>query len=241
MKIISNIIDTLHLQRHRSTTRHTYYIMWKKFNQFIAKLDHKPTNWEDRLVLFTGYLVDRQFQSSTIRSYISAMRSVLSEINIWLSQSNYLLTSLTRACRLNNDMITTRLPIHKSLLEVLLHNIAKYFENKHQIYLAILYKALFSRAYYRMFRVGELMMGHHAIQAEHVHVAQNKEKMLFMLFSSKTHTKADKPQLVKITSTPGTTSNCTTKSCLCPFRLLKDYFAFCPHSVADMEHFFCFQ
>ena len=74
----------------------------------------------------------------------------------------------------------------------------KYFEDKGQIYLKILYKTLFSTAYYGLFRVGELTSGSHPVLVGDVHVSENKNKFLFLLRTSKTHWKDVKPQRVKI-------------------------------------------
>ena len=57
MKDIENIVDQLKHQRNRLSTRKNYYCVWKQFNQFFIRLDKKPDNWEERLILFVGYLV----------------------------------------------------------------------------------------------------------------------------------------------------------------------------------------
>ena len=154
----------------------TYHIIWKKFNQFFVKLDSKPRAWEDCLTLFTGYMVDKGFKSTTIRSYISAMKSVLSEIKVKLNIDQSLISSLTRVCKLTNDCVKTRLPIHKDLLQLILNMIKSHYESYGQQYLSILYQALFSTAYYGLFRVRELTFSQHIILAKNVHIAINKNK-----------------------------------------------------------------
>ena len=57
-----------------------YYGIWKTFNQFIVRLDFKPTNWEDRITLFAGHLIHLGRKSNTVKSYISAIKAVLSKI-----------------------------------------------------------------------------------------------------------------------------------------------------------------
>ena len=75
---------------------------------FFIRLDHKPDNLEDRLTLFVGYLVENKKKSSTVRSYILAIKSVLKDDGIDLCEDRYLLTSLTSACKYKNDRVTTR-------------------------------------------------------------------------------------------------------------------------------------
>ena len=108
---MQHIVDKLRSQQYRSSTRHNYYVVWKLFNKFFIRLDQKPDTWKDRLTLFVGYLIDNEKQSSTVKSYISAIKAVLREIGIKLNYDQSLILSLTRACRLVNDQIRTRLPI----------------------------------------------------------------------------------------------------------------------------------
>ena len=86
-------------------------------------------------------------------------------------------------------------------------------------------------AYYGLFRVGELASGEHRVKAGDVHVSYHKRKMLFILRSSKTHTKGSRPQMVKITSLSqnphpevGKLTHKRNKTQHpCPFELLQNY------------------
>ena len=56
---IVNIVDRLKTERVRKSTRANYYGIWRSFNEFFIKLKFiKPNSWEERLVLFAGYLAD---------------------------------------------------------------------------------------------------------------------------------------------------------------------------------------
>ena len=103
-------MERLRRERHRNSTQRTYYAVWKSFNQFFLRLDVKPISWEKRVILFVGYLVDKKRQSSTIRSYVSAIRATLVDINVELNENKILLSSLTRACKLTNDIIMHKFP-----------------------------------------------------------------------------------------------------------------------------------
>ena len=89
------------MNRHRCSTKTSYYGTWKQFNEFFIRLDHKPKSLEDRLVLFVAYLIENKRKSSTIRSYISAIRAVLANDGVTLNDDKVLLMSLTQACKLN--------------------------------------------------------------------------------------------------------------------------------------------
>ena len=136
-------------------------------------------------MLYVGYLVSINKQSCTIRSYVSAIKVVLSDIGIELNENRCLLNSLTRACKLVNDKVCTRLPIKKSLLNCILLQVQKHYAT--QPYQMALYMALFSTAYFGLFRVGELTASEHVVKAVNVRIGQNKNKILFILDSSKTH------------------------------------------------------
>ena len=77
------------------------------------RLDRKLRNWDQRLTLFVGYLIENKKQSSTVKSYISAICAVLQDNGIKLSDDQYLITSLTKACRLVNDKVHHTLKIQR--------------------------------------------------------------------------------------------------------------------------------
>ena len=242
---IKNIIEQLKSQRFRDSTRKNYYAIWKIFNQFFIRLDCKPSTWEDRLTLFVGYLVQNNRQSATVKSYISAIKAVLQEVNVKIHEDRYLLTSLTKACRLKSDTIAIRLPIQKGMLSVLMKNLVEMFSD--QPYLRDLYRALFSTAYFGLFRVGELTKGEHPILAKDVHIGINKKQMLFILRMLKTHWKNVKPQLIKISSECGERADKQSKLTAnrnvlpCPFEILRRYLANQGPFKRDTEPFSVFR
>ena len=77
---------------------------------------------------------------------------------------------------------------------------------------------MLATAYYGMFRVGEIVSSPHIIQARDVHIRENKEKLLFILRSSKTH--YGTLQSVNISATK---LNKKAKQDFCPYQLLKQY------------------
>ena len=91
-----------------------------------------------------------------------------------------------------------------------------------QPYLGILNRALLVTAYYGLFRVGEITQSDHIVKVSDVHIEVNKNKLLFILRSSKTHNEGFKPQQIKITSTQMGTIK-TAGSHECPFKLIKVY------------------
>ena len=76
-KQMCNILEKLKCQTTRKSTSDNYYSIWRKFNQFLIKLDRKPQTWERRVALYGAYLVDIGTQSSTIKSYFSAIKKIL--------------------------------------------------------------------------------------------------------------------------------------------------------------------
>ena len=183
--------------------RQNYYQVWKSFNKFYLNLDIRPKAWEDRIVLYVGHLIAKNRQSATIKSYLSAICVVLKQDKIKLHEDQFLISSLTKACKLRNDKVKLRLPIQKGMLGILLRETKHYFENVlNQPFLSILYQAILSTAYFGLFRIGEVTAGDHPILARDVHIGANKKKILFLLRSSKSHNQGSKPQSVKISSQP---------------------------------------
>ena len=241
---LQEIVDRLKYERNRTSTRKNYHDIWRSFNEFFIRLDSKPEAWEERVTLFIGYLIEeKKAKSCTIKSYLSAIRSVLQEDGVVLCENKFLLSSLTRACRFINDHVRTRLPIHKDMMVILVQEVEKFFLDNNQVYLATLYKAIFSTAYYGLFRIGELASGTHPILACDVHIGTNKDKLLFVLRSSKTHWKDQKPQTVKINSSRiNFKKNAAElpRPHHCPFNLLRDYARIRQTYRRDTEPFFVF-
>ena len=105
--------------------------------------------------------------------------------------------------------------------------------------MGILYKAVFASAYYGLLRVSEVTTGAHPILAKHVQIGLNKNKILFVLGSSKTHDKPMKPQLVKISVRNGKGIT-QARAEYCPFTILHAYINNRPKRSQVAEAFFVF-
>ena len=149
------------------------------------------------------------------------------------------MSTLTWACRIINDKVKTRLPIQCGLLELLLFKVTRYFDGK-QPYLECLYQTLFAICYYGLFRVGELTYSPHVIKAKDVHMAHNKDKLLIILYSSKTHSIAVRPQKVKITSNISEWSGSYHQRHFCPFNLMRRFMRMRGDVLSPSEPFFLF-
>ena len=102
-----NVIrDKLKNSKNRKSTTSNYLSIWRQFNRFVIKLDSKPPTWEERLILFVGQLVQDGMQSSTVRSYISAIKGTLTDDGYIWNENRALLSALTKACKVVNDRVT---------------------------------------------------------------------------------------------------------------------------------------
>ena len=117
---LRNILDKLLMNQTRVSTSKNYLCVWRQFNKFLISLDVMPTLWEDRTSLFVAYLIDKGVQSGTVKSYVSAIKKTLVNDKYDWKDELVLLSSLAKACKLVNDKVRTRLPIHCSLLEMIL-------------------------------------------------------------------------------------------------------------------------
>ena len=232
-------MEHLKLERNRSSTRRNYHTIWKIFSRFYLKLDVKPTEWEDRMTLFIGYLIDQNKKSTTINSYVSAVKAILLEDGVKINADSFLLSSLERACKFRKNKATVCFPIHRQLLDMILKKVDQIFlsKNKNQPYLNILYKAMLATAYYGLFRVGEIAQSPHVIKARDIHIGENKEKLLFILRSSKTH--SGSIQSVKISATK--LKNKEVIRNYCPNDLVKQYLKEWPKYKNNSEPFFIYR
>ena len=194
---MKQIVDKLQNQAYRDSTRMNYHGVWKSFSNFYLKLDVKPKSWDDRITLLVAFLIHTKKKSTTIKSYVSALRATLKSEGICMNHDNAVLATLIKACKLKNNTIQTRLPIRKGLLGILINSLDKYY-NTPQPYLVILFKALLAMTYFGMFRVGKVTKGPHVVKVVDMLIATNKDKLMFILCTSKTHNKGNKPQIIKV-------------------------------------------
>ena len=170
---------------------------------------------------------------------MSAICTVLAEDGIEFQQDSFVLTSLIKASRIRNNVLVTCLPIHKVLLKLILDEVTKFGAELNQPYQKTLYLAFFAMAYYGLLHIGELTHSPHVLLACNVHVGTNKDKILLLLKSSKTHPKGDRSQLIKIAATPvnQTVSN-NKDNKYCPFHLIKNYIKSRPDSMQSANELF---
>ena len=237
---MESIIDRLRMQQNRQSTCKMYLSVWRQFNKFLVRLDRHPKKWEDRTALFVAHLIhDKGMQSSTVKSYISAIKKTLQNDNYDWQDNWILLNSLTRACKLVNDKVRKRLPIKCNLLEMILFEIGNIY-SKQQPYLEYMYKALFAIGYYGMLRVGELTCSPHVLKANNVHLGRNKKKLMLILYSSKTHNEGNSPQKIKITANCIERTGNYTKKHFCLLILVEKYLLTRGPFIRDDEQFFVF-
>ena len=228
--IIIIIIDKLLCSTVRDSTKQNYISVWRLFNSFLVRLDKIPRDWEDRAKLFCAFLGEKGNKSQTIKSYISAIKSIVKMDKYPWDDNKLLLSSITRACRLKNDSLSCRLPIQKGLFEMLLFEVPRIYDT--QPYLTTLYQAIFCLLYYGLMRIGEVTksiqsINDHSIKNHSIHVGKNKDKILVILYSSKTHDESDYPQQIKISSLKEDEKHKKVKrrnhSFFCPFSIIRRY------------------
>ena len=215
--------------------------IWRKFNDFIISLDRKPKLWEDKTTLFIGKLIDNRAQSSTVKSYVSAIKKTLVIDGYDWNDKLVLVRSLAKACRIINDKVRTRLPIQCNLLEMILFEVQRIFHASKQWYLEILYKTLFAVCYYGLMHVGEVTKSPHVLKAANVHLARNKKTLLLVLYSSKTHSKGQRPQKIKIIANSDEKSGKYKDRHFCPFRLMTQYISMRGDFTNQQEQLFIFR
>ena len=201
---MEHLLESLKCKSTRASTQKKYHEIWMKFNKFIISLDRRPALWENHVALYCAFLVEKGNKSTTIRTYISAIKKILKEDGYDWNDQIVLLNSLTKACRILNDKVKTRLPIQMGLFELLLFELDRVLSG--QNYVVLLYHTLFSLAYYGLMRISELAvdkLSNHYIHAKNIHVGLNKNKILLVLYSLKTHSLESRPQKIKI-ETDGT-------------------------------------
>ena len=243
MDHINNILERLKSRQTRDSTAANYLSIWRHLKRFIISLDYRDHNlsWEEKTALFGAYLIDGGVQSLTLKSYFSAIKHVLKQDGYMWNENKVLLSSLIKSCKLENDQVKIRLPIQKGLLEMLLFEVRRYYsQNQVQPYLEALYTALFALAYYGMLRVGEVTWSPHTIKACDVHMGHNKDKMMLVLYTSKTHGKESRPQKIKVSAAGSTEGYHSDQRIFCPFKSVIKYMSLRGNFTDRKEPFFVY-
>ena len=95
MRDLRNKLEQLKRLRTRNSTYENYCKIWKCFNKFLVTLDFIPDEWEDQLVLFCVHIINKGTKSSTLKSYISAIKGILRDDNYEWQQEMAILSTLT--------------------------------------------------------------------------------------------------------------------------------------------------
>lgn len=182
----------------RGTTKRVYLRQFRAFNKFLLTLDKIPDNWEDRLIVYLTALVHiKKLQSSTIKAYLSGIRKMLELEDIPLNEDKATVKALVKVCKLENNKVTTRLPINRRMLHAILDQINEHYLDKGQPYLASLYRAMCSMAYHGLLRVSEFTSGEHNIYVKDVTSSVKTKELQLVLRSSKTHGRGEKPKIIR--------------------------------------------
>ena len=97
---------------------------------------------------------------------------------------------------------------------------------------------MFMFLYYGLMRIGEVAKGCHSIKARNVHSARNKNKILLVLFSSKTHGRESRPQFIKITELGN--SRHVSDLTYCPFSITNKFLDLRGGYYEDTDNLFIF-
>ena len=229
--------EELKNNQHRPATKSNYHTIWRNFNKFLICLDNMPQTWEERTSLYCTFITkNSDIQSSTLRSHESAIKSKVTSDGYKWNDEAVCLAALVGSCKLSNDRVLTRLPIGKSLLAQITFEINQKYWSKdfETIYLKIMYTTGFIMGYYGMMRIGEFTCSEHVAKAKDVHKARQGNKILIILYSSKTHRLDPRPQEIKI-------SPDNKNESFCPVQEINKYLDIRPPYRSDTEQFLVFR
>lgn len=235
LAMFNRVVEKITNDDVTQATKKAYHAVWRCFNRFLLAFDDLPTSWEDKMVLYASFLADVGSASSTVASYMSAIRYMLRHDGIEINNKSCRLSSIIRACKLRNDVVSVKRPLRAGMLKLILDKVNYRYQAKGQPYLAAMYKAIFTSAYFGLMRISELV-GKHAVKAADVKVStnRNKRKVKYLLRSSKTHHPGRKPQSVNLV--PDAVGYAAH---LCPVKIVTDFLRLRPPRHPG-DHLFVF-
>ncbi len=162
-----------------------YAHIWRNFIEFANKLKPLPKTWEDKITLYVVHLVEIGRAPSTIRGILSALKFQLHLDGYPLNLNDFLLSVMIKASHrmyLKKGQYTLRLLLSENILVKVLQ--AVQLLCKDQILLRAL-RAIFSLAYYGLFRIGELVESEHTVLSHNINVNQRSGSCRIILLTAK--------------------------------------------------------
>lgn len=211
----------------------TYHNVWKAFLEFLGEFDSVPNDFEAKMVMYAAHLGNTGTAPATISSKMSAIRYKLRKDGIQINNKSLEIAAIIKSAKRLNNRLILREPIHKHMLHELLETLDQHYHNKGQMYLAVLYKAMLVTAYYGFMRIGEITSSKHVIKNKDVHLATNKEAVMIILRSSKTHCATQRPHEIRIPQVV----DLPEPHQFSPFKLLEAYKHARPDTAANSQFF----
>ena len=138
-------------------SRRTYERAWKTYVEFSSEFCDSRRSLlpvsVNNLALFISYLSAKEFASSTISTYVSALSYVHKLGNFPDPTKNFLVQKLLTAHSKLHSSPDVRLPITRSVLQ---HLVLALNHTNSSDFQRLLYQTMFLVAFYGFFRVGEL-------------------------------------------------------------------------------------
>ena len=174
---------------------------------------------ESHIVMFIAYCFEKSYSPSSITTYISGL-SFFHKINGWYSISDvFVVSKILKGCRRLRPVVDKRAPITLSMLKQICAVVPVV---SNSIFESMLFKALFSVAYFGLFRVSKLVFtnnGNMSISVEDIRFDSDQKHVVLCLRTSKTN-QSGKPTYLKLP--------CESDDAICPVCNLKIYMRYRP-------------
>lgn len=201
-------------------TRKAYDTAVNSFNDFRI-LYKIPVTWpipKEQIIWFISYCFEKMYSPKTITSYISGL-SFYHKINGWYNISDlFIIRKLLEGCRRMRPSVDCRAPISIKMLQNLCTLLSSVTFNEYE---ATLFKALFTTAYFGMFRVGELTVtgSKGCVDVDNVSIRRDGKLVSICLKYTKTNQYGN-PIIVRIP--------CEENDIICPVCNMKNFLAVRP-------------
>ena len=136
--------------------------------------------------MFTAQLIQEGRAGQTVRSYVSAVRSILKEDGIKLTHDYQPLISLLQSTKYTTKPSgQIRLPIQWGLVKLIADDMDNHYSGVDS-YSNIMLKAILMAGYFGLLRIGEMTdsESNHTIKFCDVHFERQRSKILMVLHTS---------------------------------------------------------
>lgn len=209
-------MDDLLSKSLAKSTLSSYQNAWKNFDKFSSSINLTVSAQtiplsEHTIALFVSFLYEKGYKAESIRSQLSAISYSHKLKGVPPPTESFLVKKLIKGAAARSPGGDVRYPVSLSVLSRLVCNVQKIVSC---VYDGLLFKAMFSTAFYGFLRCSEFTVGQHNLGYHQIYISPDSS-FASITFTSFKHSKPGSEFVIKLSAKPAEQ--------VCPVKILVAY------------------